>query len=47
MTTIALTSVRGAPGVTTTSLLLASVLDGAVLVVSPLVNARWAHGSVQ
>lgn len=32
MTTIALTSIRGAPGVTTTSLLLASVLGGAPVV---------------
>lgn len=36
MTTIALTSVRGAPGVTTTSLLLASVLKGGVLVEADL-----------
>ena len=36
MTTVALTSVRGAPGVTTTSLLLASVLEGAVLVEADL-----------
>ena len=36
MTTVALTSVRGAPGVTTTSLLLASVLKGSVLVEADL-----------
>lgn len=36
MTTIALTSMRGAPGVTATSLLLASALDGALLVEADL-----------
>lgn len=41
MTTVALLSVRGSPGVTTTSLLLASVLDGA-----PLVEADLSGGVV-
>lgn len=41
MSAIALTSVRGAPGVTTTSLLLASVLDGA-----PVVEADLSGGVI-
>jgi len=36
MTTIAIASIRGAPGVTTTSLLLASALEGGVLVEADL-----------
>lgn len=41
MTTIALTSIRGAPGVTTTSLLLASVLGGA-----PVAEADLSGGVI-